>query len=172
MADFWEIPLPTPERLMILARPRGDDWLPIDIQLWKSMGIDTVVSLLESEEIQDLRLTQESELVQNAGMQFIEFPIADRGLPESSLGFASLIQRLSDGINAGKSVGVHCRQGIGRSAVVAAAILLSTGMDLNAALETIKQNRGSVVPETEAQRAWLANHSSTFSKAPVREIVA
>jgi len=170
MSDNWEIPLSMPGRLLILSRPRGDEWLSKDVQAWKSIGIDEVVSLLELDEVNDLDLMQEADAVRNSGMQFVAYPIADRGVPASAVSFGNLVQSLSKEISSGKTIGIHCRQGIGRSAIVAAAILIANGTEPHVALETISQSRGCAVPETEQQRQWLVDQLNRFREIRVRSL--
>ena len=50
---------------------------------------------------------------------------------------------------------IHCHGGIGRSSLLAAAVLTLLGSAPVRALETIAAVRGRPVPDTEAQRAWL-----------------
>ena len=58
-------------------------------------------------------------------------------------------------LEAGQSVAVHCRQGIGRSSLIAALLLVSAGVDPEAALAQISQARGCAVPDTLGQRDWI-----------------
>ena len=52
-------------------------------------------------------------------------PVADKRAPSSTQAFDELIARLVDRINDGMRVVVHCNGGKGRSALVAAAVLIS-----------------------------------------------
>jgi protein-tyrosine phosphatase len=72
-----------------------------------------------------------------------------------------LVAQLGTEIRQGKNVAVHCRQGIGRSSLVAAALLISAGEDLEQTLKAIIKARGLEVPETAEQRSWL----DQFAKA-------
>jgi hypothetical protein len=75
---FW-IPGPWRGRLAIAARPRGGDWLD-ETKSWRQAGLDVVVSLLETEEADQLGLALEGELAISSGLRFISFPIPDRGV--------------------------------------------------------------------------------------------
>jgi hypothetical protein len=70
-------------RIAIMARPRADEWLETEVNEWKNSDVDVVVSLLEHEEVSELGLRREAELCRSKGIDFISFPIPDRGLPES-----------------------------------------------------------------------------------------
>jgi protein-tyrosine phosphatase len=122
-----------------------------------------VVSLLTPEEITEFELDQEERWCQVHGVQFHSFPILDRGVPASREPLADLVIRLEKVLGASKSVAVHCRQGIGRSSLVAATLLVSAGEDPEAALECISRARGCPVPDTLEQRDWVKAFASVPS---------
>jgi len=142
-------------RLAIMARPRAGDWLEDEVATWKAEGIDTVVSLLERHEVMELDLSMEAELCAREAMEFISFPIADRGLPSSTQAAADLAGSLASKLREGKNVAIHCRAGIGRSSVVAACVMVSAGSTASLAFDQISAARGVQVPDTEGQRAWV-----------------
>jgi protein-tyrosine phosphatase len=146
---------PWPGRLAILPRPRGGDWLEDDICSWRQAGLDVVVSLLTRDEIVDLGLTQAAELCQAHGLQFLSFPIEDRGTPTSRWATLDLVRKLEKALSQGKSLAIHCRQGIGRSALIAACLLVIVGVDLETAFRRVSAARGCSVPETAEQREWV-----------------
>ncbi|MGH7391571.1 MAG: dual specificity protein phosphatase family protein [Candidatus Rokuibacteriota bacterium] len=156
---FW-IAGPWQGRLGIVPRPRGADWLDDETRAWRDAGIDVVVSLLEPDEEAELALAGESVSSAASGLEFRSFPIADRGVPNSREAVAALVDHIGDALHAGKSVALHCRQGIGRSALIAAAALISGGLNADTAIDTIRLSRGVEVPETHAQRDWISDFSS------------
>jgi protein-tyrosine phosphatase len=82
---------------------------------------------------------------------------------------AQLVHGLIDDLRAGRSVVVHCRQGIGRSALIAAATLISDGQDTETAINNIRLSRGLEVPETHAQRQWISDFSQWLAdRRPVQ----
>jgi hypothetical protein len=91
---YW-IDLPMAGRLAIMARPRAGDWLDDEISGWRFQGIDTVTTLLEEEEVSELGLQREAGLCRELGMEFLSFPIPDRGVPESLRDAVGLAQALS-----------------------------------------------------------------------------
>ena len=159
---FW-IRGPWRGRLGIVPRPRGADWLDDETRAWREAGIDLVVSLLEPGEEADLDLTGESSSSTASGIDFRSYPIPDRGVPESREAMAELAGQIVDALCSGKTVAVHCRQGIGRSAMIAAAALISSGLNAETAVNAIRESRGLEVPETLAQRRWILDFSSWLS---------
>ena len=121
---------------------------------WRNDGIDCVVSLIEPFEIPALNAA-ESELCREFGIEFLSFPIPDKSVPPSLEAFARIVALLAERIASGHSVAVHCRAGIGRSATLAACVLVWLGVDADVALDMIADARGLEVPETEAQRQWI-----------------
>lgn len=67
--------------LAIMPRPRGGDWLEDEIRSLRTMGVDTVVSLLECEEVQELDIEGEKAFCEAIGISFLSFPIPDRNIP-------------------------------------------------------------------------------------------
>jgi protein-tyrosine phosphatase len=121
-----------------------------------------VVSLLTPEEIAELDLAQEAELSQASGLRFLSFPIIDRGVPTSRRTTLNLLRGLEAALAEGKGVAVHCRQGIGRSALIAACLLTLSGVDANAALQAVTAARGCPVPETVEQKEWIAEFAQAL----------
>jgi protein-tyrosine phosphatase len=142
-------------RIAIAARPRAGEWLEAEVAEWKASGLQVIVSLLEADEVSELGLQREADLCRASGIEFISFPIPDRGVPKSredAWGVAGLIAR---GMADGRSIAIHCRAGIGRSSVVAACALISAGVETNEAFALIRDARGVSVPDTDEQRDWV-----------------
>lgn len=142
-------------RLAIMPRPRSGEWLGDEIAGWKRLGVQTVVSLLEPNEVRELDLVQEESLCMAADMQFISFPIPDRGVPNNPATFSQLLTTLKARLQLGESVAVHCRAGIGRSGLLGACILSAFGVEPTAAFQMLSRARGVAVPDTDAQMAWV-----------------
>jgi len=151
-------------RIAISARPRADDWLETEVGEWKASGLDMVVSLLEREEVSELGLQRESELCRACGIEFVSFPIPDRGVPEAKRDVLQIASSIASGIADGRSIAVHCRAGIGRSSIIAACALICSGIEASDALTQIKAARGLTVPDTDEQRDWILAFSREYQK--------
>jgi protein-tyrosine phosphatase len=156
---YW-VPGPWPGRLGILPRPRGGDWLADEVRSWRTAGLDVVVSLLAPEEVVELDLQEEEVCARSEGIELLAFPIPDYGVPRSRPELTALVRRLETALVAGKKVAVHCRQGIGRSSLVVASVLVSAGEDPEEAFRRIEKARGRPVPDTAEQREWVARMAS------------
>jgi protein-tyrosine phosphatase len=155
MSRLHWIDAQTVGRLAITARPRADDWLETEINEWKGSGIDVIVSLLEQEEVSELGLQREAEFCRANGIDFVSFPIPDRGVPESRQQVSEIARFLATSLRNGRSIAIHCRAGIGRSSVIAACTLILCGHEAEQALALIKVSRGLSVPDTDEQRSWV-----------------
>ena len=154
-------------RLALSARPRGGDWLEDEVRAWRQSGVDHVVSLLTAEEVRELDLEAEARQCGLQGLEFTSVPVEDRGLPPSAHAFMQTAHRLWMQLREGRGVLVHCRQGIGRSSLLAASVLVQGGVDGPLALEMIEQARGRPVPDTEEQRDWLRVESRLYGPGDI-----
>ena len=148
---------PWPGQLAILRRPRGHDWLTDEVRTWRAAGVDVVVSLLTDEETIELGLTEERRAAADQSLRFISFPIADYSVPKSEESVIQLVRQLQELLYAGKHVGIHCRQGIGRSGLIAASLLVAVGEEPSDAFARVAAGRGAPVPDTAAQREWVCS---------------
>ena len=153
--SFYWIRGPWPGRLAIVPRPRGGDWLEEEVDAWAREGLEVIVSLLTSDEAAELELTKEAELSRSKGLEFCSFPIPDLGVPASRAETLQVVKELDRHLRAGKSIGIHCRQGIGRSGLIAACLLVLAGEAPDEVFDRISEARGRPVPETMEQREWV-----------------
>ena len=151
-------------KLAVAARPRGGDWLSDDIARWKRDGISVVLSLLTPEEEKDLDLKAESGEVRAHGLDFSSLPIIYLQVPKSEVKLAETLDSISGRLSSGKNVVVHCRQGIGRSGLIAICLLVKEVISPGAAVEFVSTARGIQVPETAEQRDWIEHHATAFTK--------
>jgi protein-tyrosine phosphatase len=142
-------------RLAVLPRPRGDDWLEDEVKSLRNADVDVLASLLTHEEVTELGLRDEAGCCTFCGIEFLSFPIPDLGVPASVPETWTLVRRLASLVASGKAVAIHCRQGVGRSALVAACVLIGLGEKPNFALDRVAAARGCPVPDTQEQRDWV-----------------
>lgn len=152
-----------PGKLALSPRPRGGDWLQDEIRDWKQLGIHLVLSLLTPEEERELDLRQEADETRAQGLEFLSFPIADRQVPRSESKLATVLESLKTTLAAGRNALIHCRQGVGRTGLVAACLLIGNGISPGAAVAEISSARGVSVPETKEQREWIDHYATAFT---------
>ena len=156
---YW-IDGPWPGKLALSARPRGGDWLEDEIVAWKRNGVDVVLSLLTDDEERELDLANEASTVRRQEMEFLSLPIPDRQVPYSETEVAAILDAVNSALTAARNVVIHCRQGVGRSGLVAACLLASKGLDSRAAVQKVSTARGTDVPETPEQRQWIDHYAA------------
>jgi len=155
-------------RLAIIPRPRGSDWLDDDIAELRKQGFDLIVSLLTPNEAHDLGLDMEQELSRKHGLVFSNVPIVDMGVPDSTEDGLAVLNRLEKALSGGRNVAVHCRQGIGRSGLLTAALLVISGLEPEAALQRVSAARGLAIPETREQKEWVIKLAREFAGPAIR----
>ena len=153
-----------PGKLAVTPRPRGGDWLQDEVSSWKRAGVSVVLSLLTPQEELEFDLGDEAAEVRNLGLKFLSLPIPDRHVPSSETKFAEVLEQTNSALSKGKNVLVHCRQGVGRSGLVAACLLIKNGMSSSAAIDAVSAARGVAVPETREQRDWIEHYSPALTK--------
>ncbi|HEY1679035.1 MAG TPA: dual specificity protein phosphatase family protein [Candidatus Sulfotelmatobacter sp.] len=163
-AGLYWIDGPWPGKLAVAARPRGGDWLRDELETLKRAGVGAILSLLTPEEERDLDLREEAAESRRQGVKFISFPIPDRQVPSSEAKLGKTLEKLASLLSQETNVLVHCRQGIGRSGLVAACLLVKNGMSPGAALDAVSGARGIPVPETAEQREWIERYAPAFAK--------
>ena len=109
-------------RLSVMAMPDSS----LQVASLRQLGIDHVVSLLEVEEQFDVGLADEKALCVTNGMRYTSFPITDRDVPQKADALA-LAATLHHDISNGEHVVIHCRAGIGRTGMIASAVLMQAG---------------------------------------------
>lgn len=150
-------------RLALMPRPIGGEWLADEIAGWRDAGIDSVVSLLEQQEIHELELEKEELLCNALGIYFRSFPIQDRGTPSSIQDVSSLLGELYTELIAGRGVAIHCRAGIGRTGLITGCLLHVLGVPHHEIFPLLSQARGVPVPDTPEQETWLKHFVQTHS---------
>ncbi len=142
-------------RLAIMPMPQGGSRLDNDIRTLKREGVQVLVSLLPPDEAADFGLQHEEAACSARGIKFRSFPIPDRRVPDSSQAFLRFIDTLHYDLLQGRSIAAHCRAGIGRSALLLAALLRREGLTPDDAFRRISYARGLQTPDTPEQLRWV-----------------
>lgn len=153
--DIYKIELIGSGSLSVMAKPVSGEWIEEEFLGIANWGIDRIVSLLEVNESFEVGLSNEKQLTEKYGMEFIHYPIPDRGLPNSVQDYLAFTKSLYREADSGLNTVVHCRAGIGRTGIIAAGVLLHCGYEPKKAIEHISKLRGVQVPDTPEQVDWV-----------------
>jgi len=140
-------------RAAIAECPRGGDLLGSDVTGWHQAGIHAVASLLTAEEVAELDLTGETQMCRERLIRF--FPLAiprDAVAPGGQTVF--VLRSLLQDLERSRGVAIHCA-GDGRSAMIAAGLLVLAGVRTAEAFDRIQAARGAPVLVNDAQRNWV-----------------
>lgn len=126
----------------------------------RELGVDSIVSLLEVTEAERLGVGDEALLCSRLGISFRQFSIRDHKTPTDTLAFRELINTLEQELHEGHHIAVHCLAGIGRTGLVAGALLIQDGLAAAVATELLSSVRGCVVPQTHDQSNYLIDYQT------------
>lgn len=145
---------PGPGRLATMAHPRGGCCLAAEMSALATAQVDVLVSALTGDEQRKLAAEGAAAAAAGAGVEYVSFPIPDRGVPDPEA-MLDLSIRLAAHVRAGRFVVAQCFAGIGRSTVLAGATLIVLGVAVDDAIALMSTARGLPVPDTEVQYRWL-----------------
>lgn len=140
--------------------------LDADLRQLAQDKVALLVCLLEDHEMHRLGIADLRIRAQEHGIQVHRAPIPDRGVPQNLRRLAKAIARIEETAQAGGNVVIHCNGGVGRSGLLAGAVLVTQGKSLEETFELLKAARGEHCPETEAQRALIAHVASRENPRP------
>lgn len=141
--------------LSIMPKPAAADAPLAFFKALRGAGITHVLSLLSHEDIAKLNLEEEAQWCNSVGIHFSHYPIEDFSVPVSPSAFLDKVQELHKAITSGQHWVIHCHGGIGRSGMMAVALLIHEGYRPEQAIETVSNARGVPVPDTPEQKEFL-----------------
>lgn len=140
-------------RLALYHRPRRTDF-----PLLHQMGCTHIVTLLkESEGAQ-----RYGDMARTAGIEWVWVPVPNGKTPEGDVHERLLetMPKLSQLLEEGKSVLIHCSAGIHRTGLVAYALLRWRGISGDPAMQVIEQTRKETAEGMmEKRRRWGDDHA-------------
>ena len=142
----------------------GAPWardLEADLAALKVWGTSLVVTLMERYEFDLLRVPDLDLRIAAHGMAWAHLPIPDQGVPGRQFEnvWPQVRTELMSRLAAGERTVLHCRGGLGRTGLVAAILLIETGMAPDEAIRMVRSVRPRAI-ETDEQarfvRDWQA----------------
>lgn len=120
-------------------------------------AMDTFVLLIDDDEFALLKVESLPDVVAEAGIELIRFPVVDTKVPTDRQALGELLTGIRDRLLAGKNVAVACRGGLGRTGTVVGCLLRDGGLDGDGAIALTRNSRNKTIeyPEQEQYvRAW------------------
>ena len=130
-----------------MTRPKV---LPEALISVKAAGIDTIISLLEPSEAAKLGLSTQAQACTTLALTYLNHPIRDMQLPDPTT-FTAFATNIASRLRGGAHIAIHCHASIGRSGMLACAILGHFGYTSETALAHVSEMRGTPVPDTQEQ---------------------
>ena len=162
MPDIYNLELIGSGSLSVMAKPVAGEWIDDEFSGISNYGINRIVSLLERSEAYEVGLKDENIYAEKNQIEFVSYPIPDRGLPESVIEFSKFTKGIYHSAAEGNNIVIHCRVGIGRTGIVAAGVLLHCGFTAVQAFEHISNKRGVSVPDTPEQENWVIENQNVI----------
>jgi ADP-ribosyl-[dinitrogen reductase] hydrolase len=130
--------------------------LDTDMKTLTNWGTQNLVTLMEDHEFDLLGVRQLPYAALAQGLTWFHIPIRDVSVPDFRFHerWPDIGMRLMTTLTGGGRVVVHCRGGLGRSGVVAALLLIESGMDNGTAMNMVRKIRPGAI-ETIWQETFV-----------------
>jgi len=137
----------------------GRDWqrrLDDDVLAVRDAGYATVVTLLADDELARHGVPGLRARVQAAGLRSLQLPIADYGVPDSTVlrDWNAALPGLLAQLQQPGRVLVHCAGGFGRTGMMVATLLRALGEEAGPAMAQVRAVRPGTI-ETAEQEAFV-----------------
>lgn len=137
---------------------RSDSRLEADIRSIAFWGASVIVTLMEEVELEILQVANLPEAVTQNGMQWIHLPIRNRMLP--GMDFEEIWDGVGEELRSilarGGKVLIHCQEGVGRTGIIAARLLIEMGVATDEAMKLVRKARAGAL-ETWPHEKYCAS---------------
>jgi protein-tyrosine phosphatase len=134
--------------------PMVERSLPADLETLQRQGVQQVVCLLEDHEFAQWGVADLLAAYHNAGFSVRRDPIRDHSVGSIDA-MRETVSWLSETLDGGGSVLVHCVGGLGRSGIVVACYLVAAGLSAEDAIAEVRRTRSPFAIETAEQEEFV-----------------
>jgi protein-tyrosine phosphatase len=129
--------------------------LVLDVAHIAAQEVLTVVSLLDTTELQRLGAKNLSHHLAQHGIGWHQLPVVDYGVPSQAVTsqWQRLLPQLTQVLQGGNIL-IHCAHGKGRTGTLAATLFKAWGWSSDAAMARVRQYRPGAI-ETHKQEAYV-----------------
>ena len=138
-------------------------------RLADEFGTGTLISLLQDEELEELKISNLTKECGRVLINLVRFPIRDVSVPDSMDDFVLMIADAVESMSHGETVVTHCKGGLGRAGTTAACIVIAAtdaAISASDAIDLVRRFRPGTV-ETKAQELFVATFENEW-----REVIA
>lgn len=130
--------------------------LLLDLDAVADWNAAVVVTLVEPDELERLKVPTLGEAVRSRHMEWLHLPIRDRGVPgdDFEAAWVDAGERLRNRLRAGFNVLVHCMGGLGRAGTIASRLLVELGWSPEEAIRAVRKVRPGAL-ETDEQEDFV-----------------
>ena len=141
--------------------------LETDIGAITKMGTNTVISLIDGNEMKDLNVPNLGEVVTKHEMDWIHLPLMDTTVPSDDFirAFVEMVPFIAAGLESEDKIVIHCKGGLGRAATIASMILGLYGEAAKDSIDKIRKKRSSSCINPAQERFLLENCRVNKSRA-------
>ena len=128
--------------------------LDLDLQVILDWRTEVLVSLIEAFEFELLRVSELPEKARNLGIKWFHLPIVVVGIPDwkFEVQWDTAGKELRKVLENGGRIVLHCRDGLGRTGMIAARLLVEFGLDSRAAIAAVRYARPGAIQAQETRR--------------------
>lgn len=121
--------------------------LEADVKTIASWGASVLVTLMEAVELNILQVNNLPEKVSEYGIKWMHLPIKNRSLPGSEFEevWSVVGNELRSMLARGERVVIHCQEGVGRTGLVAARLLIEMGVNKEDAINIVRTTRAGAL---------------------------